>query len=74
MLTRQLGKEVEVVITNLFADTAPGIVENGVLIAGHGGVQLLQHNLHTAVAVYEPTDVVHHGSLAEHVGALVGCP
>lgn len=71
MLTRQLGEEVEVIVTNLFADTTPGIVENCVLIARHRGVQLLQHNLHTAVAVHEPTDVVHHGSLTEHVGALV---
>lgn len=67
----QLGKEVEVVVTNLFADTAPGIVKNRVLITRYRGVQLLQHNLHTAVAVCEPTDVVHHGSLTEHVGALV---
>lgn len=59
---------------NLFADAAPGVVENGVLIPGHRGVQLLQHDLHAAAAVDEATDVVHHGSLAEHAGALVGGP
>lgn len=71
MLTLQLDEDVEVIVTDLFADTTPGIVENRVLIARHRGVQLLQHNLHTAIAVYEPTDMVHHGSFAEHVGALV---
>lgn len=68
------GEETETVVANLFADAAPGVVENGVLIPRHRGVQLLQHDLHAAAAVDEATDVVHHGSLAEHAGALVGGP
>lgn len=66
------GKETAA--ANLFADAAPGVVENGVLVPGHRGVQLLQHDLHAAAAVDEAADVVHHGSLAEHAGALVGRP
>lgn len=59
---------------DLFADAAPGVVENSVLISRHGGVQLLQHDLHTATAVHEPPDVMHHGSLTEHTGTLVRRP
>lgn len=32
---------VELMVTNLFADAAPGIVENCMLITRHRGVQLL---------------------------------
>lgn len=63
-----------VIMTDLFADAAPGVVEDRVLITGHGGVQLLQHNLHTATAVHKAPDVVHHGSLTEHAGAMVRRP
>lgn len=66
--------KITLIITDLFADAAPGVVENCVLITRHRGVQLLQHNLHTAAAVHKPTDVVHHGSLTEHAGALVRRP
>ena len=58
-------------VTDLFADAAPGVVEDCVLITGNRGVQLLQHDLNAAAAVHEAPDVVHHGSLAEHAGALV---
>lgn len=61
-------------LTDLFADAAPGVVEDCVLITRNRRVQLLQHNLHTAAAVYKPPDVVHHGSLTEHAGALIGRP
>lgn len=61
-------------VTDLFADAAPGVVENCVLITRHRRVQLLQHNLHTATAMHKATDVMHHGSLTEHAGALVGWP
>lgn len=57
--------------TNLFADAAPGIVQNGVLVARYRGVQLLQHYLHTAVAMDKATDVVYHGDLTKDAGALV---
>lgn len=57
--------------THLFADATPGVVENGVLVARNRGVQLLQHYLHTAVAMDKPTDVVHHGGLTKNAGALV---
>ena len=59
---------------DLFADAAPGVVEDGVLVAGDWRVQLLQDYLDTAVAVDEAPDVVHHGSFTEHAGALVGWP
>ena len=59
---------------DLFADAAPGVVEDRVLIPRDGGVQLLQHDLHAAAAVHEPADVVHHGSLTVHTGALVRRP
>lgn len=62
------------IITDLFADATPGVVENRVLISRHRRVQLLQNNLHAAAAVHKPTDVVHHGSLTERAGALVGRP
>ncbi|TNN31175.1 hypothetical protein EYF80_058673 [Liparis tanakae] len=51
-------------------NAAPGVVEDGVLVAGHRGVQLLQHDLHAAAAVHEAPDVVHHGSLTVHAGAV----
>lgn len=57
--------------TNLLADAAPGVVEDGVLIPRHRGVQLLQHYLHATAAVHEAPDVVHHGSFTEHAGTLV---
>lgn len=63
-----------VVVTNLFADAAPGVVEDGVLVAGYRGVQLFQHDLNAAAAVDEASDVVHHGGLTEHAGTLVGGP
>lgn len=57
--------------TNLFADAAPGVVENGVLVPRHRGVQLLQYYLHTAVAMDKTTDVVYHGVLTKYAGALI---
>lgn len=62
------------IATDLFADAAPGVVEDGVLVPGYRGVQLLQHDLHAAAAVDEAPDVVHHGGLTEHAGTLVGGP
>ena len=59
---------------DLFADAAPGVVEDGVLVARDRRVQLLQDNLDTAAAVDKASDVVHHGSVTEHAGALVGWP
>lgn len=44
------------------------------LITGHRRVQLLQRYLHAAVAVDKPADVVHHGGLTEHAGALIRRP
>lgn len=42
LLLRKLrGGGVELMVTNLFADAAPGIVENCMLITRHRGVQLL---------------------------------
>lgn len=55
----------------MFADAAPGVVENGVLVPGYWGVQLLQYYLHAAVAMDKTADVVHHGGLAKYAGALV---
>lgn len=55
----------------MFADAAPGVVENGVLVPRHRGVQLLQYYLHAAVAMDKTADVVHHGGLTKYTGALV---
>lgn len=65
---------VDSAVTDLFADAAPGVVEDGVLVPGYRGVQLLQHDLNAAAAVDEAPDVVHHGGLTEHAGTLVGGP
>lgn len=44
------------------------------LVTGNRRVELLQHNLHTAVAVHKTADVVHHGGLTEYAGTLVRRP
>ena len=58
----------------LFADAAPGVVEDGVLVARHRGVQLLEDDLDTPVAMHKTSDMVHHGSFTVHAGALVRRP
>lgn len=65
------GQCEDLLRTNLFADAAPGVVENGVLVPRYRGVQLLQYYLHTTVAMDKTTDVVYHGGLTEYAGALV---
>lgn len=41
------------------------------LISGYRRVQLFQNNLDTAATVHKAPDVVHHGGLTVHAGALV---
>lgn len=44
------------------------------LVSRHRRVQLLQYDLNTATAMDKPPHMVHHGSLTEHTGALIGWP
>lgn len=67
-------QQEHVILFDLFADAAPGVVEDRVLITRNRGVQLLQDDLHTANTMHKATDVVHHGSLTEHTGTLVRWP
>lgn len=58
----------------LFADSAPGVIQDGVLVTGHGRIELFQNNLDTAISMDKPADVMHHGSFTIHAGALVRWP
>lgn len=44
------------------------------LISRHWRIQLLQDDLHTALAMHKAPDVMHHGGVTEHARALVRRP
>lgn len=58
----------------LFADSAPGVSEDGVLVSRHRRIKLFQNNLDTAVAMHKAADMVYHGGFTVHAGALVRWP
>lgn len=60
--------------TYLFADSAPGIGKNCMLISRHWRIQLLQDYLHTALAMDKAPNMMHHGGITEHARTLIRRP